>query len=279
MRGVNIIDCPRPTIEKCRIAGSPRHGLSITNDSTGAVIRGNHISGSTMTGMWMSPQYTPAALLENYVIEDNIIVENMAAGFNASGLKNAIFRNNVIAKNAKGGAIFFPAEVGNTCVGVKIVGNTFYQEKGQGWYGLKIQEGCKDFTLRNNILVGGQEGVLDVAEESFEGLDSDYNAIYAWEGENLLGEVAEGEPPARPYEVGQWRFERGQDKHSLFETEIAFVSAAEGDFRLAPGSAAIDAGTSMPGILDRDIEGTARPQGAGVDLGAYEYTAEPQGKK
>ena len=239
------------------------------------IVRGNRISGNGGTGLYISPQYTPAALLEDLLIEDNVIMGNTGAGLNASNLRDAVFRNNVIAKNGKGGGVFFPAEAGNTCVGVKIVGNTFYQEKGQGFYGVKMREGCSNFTLRNNVFVGGPEGALDVEAGSFEGLDSDYNAIYAWEGENLFGEAPPGEPAERIYELGEWRFERGLDKHSVVGTEITFVSAAEGDFRPAEGSAAIDAGVSMPGVLDKDIVGTARPQGAGVDIGAYEATAAP----
>jgi parallel beta-helix repeat protein len=49
-----------------------------------------------------------------------------------------------------------------------------------------------------------------------------------------------------------------------------FVDPDNGDFRLQPGSPAINTGTSVNAPL-MDIIGIARPQGAGVDLGAYEY--------
>jgi predicted outer membrane repeat protein len=48
-----------------------------------------------------------------------------------------------------------------------------------------------------------------------------------------------------------------------------FVDAANGDFRLAVGSVARDAGLSN-GAPAADFNGTPRPQGAGVDLGAFE---------
>lgn len=51
--------------------------------------------------------------------------------------------------------------------------------------------------------------------------------------------------------------------------DVAFLSAAGDDYRLAGGSAAIDVGEMLAGVaVDRD--GTARPQGAAWDVGAYE---------
>ena len=43
-----------------------------------------------------------------------------------------------------------------------------------------------------------------------------------------------------------------------------------GDFHLKAASPCIDSGTSS-GAPSIDIEGTSRPQGAGYDMGAYEY--------
>jgi hypothetical protein len=52
----------------------------------------------------------------------------------------------------------------------------------------------------------------------------------------------------------------------------AFVNAAAHDYRLTPGSPAVDQGTSIAGITT-DRVGTKRPQGAAPDLGAYELAA------
>jgi hypothetical protein len=43
------------------------------------------------------------------------------------------------------------------------------------------------------------------------------------------------------------------------------------DFRLLPGSPAIDAGVAVSGVTV-DFDGNRRPQGGGYDLGAYEYS-------
>ena len=52
-------------------------------------------------------------------------------------------------------------------------------------------------------------------------------------------------------------------------TAAAFVNAAEHDYHLAPGAAAIDAGEGLRDVtMDRD--GVERPQGGAHDVGAYE---------
>ncbi|MBX3000343.1 MAG: DUF11 domain-containing protein [Caldilineaceae bacterium] len=57
--------------------------------------------------------------------------------------------------------------------------------------------------------------------------------------------------------------------HSLTGDPM-FVDASADDYHLGKGSAAIDAGTDM-GVA-HDLAQTARPQGSGVDIGAYEST-------
>lgn len=49
-----------------------------------------------------------------------------------------------------------------------------------------------------------------------------------------------------------------------------FVNAAGGDFHLAQGSPAIDSGLSATYVPTTDLDGKGRPQGSGVDLGAFE---------
>lgn len=55
-----------------------------------------------------------------------------------------------------------------------------------------------------------------------------------------------------------------------------FVDAAAGNYRLMPGSPAIDAGGPIALNNGHDLEGRSRPQGAGPDMGAFEYVPQQQ---
>jgi hypothetical protein len=63
------------------------------------------------------------------------------------------------------------------------------------------------------------------------------------------------------------------EDHNLQVTDPAafYVNPATYDLRLKPGSPAIDVGSAGLAPLI-DTVGTARPQGSGVDLGAYDWT-------
>jgi hypothetical protein len=62
---------------------------------------------------------------------------------------------------------------------------------------------------------------------------------------------------------------------NLGVSENAFVSARIHDYRLAEGSPAIDAGVALESVRT-DRTGIVRPQGAGVDVGAFERAGQPK---
>ena len=61
----------------------------------------------------------------------------------------------------------------------------------------------------------------------------------------------------------------GYGDDGTFYLNPHFVDAVNGNVRLLPDSSCINTGTAV-GAPATDIEGTPRPQGAGVDIGAYE---------
>ena len=52
---------------------------------------------------------------------------------------------------------------------------------------------------------------------------------------------------------------------------IGFVDPAQGNYHLLQQSKAIDAGKIGPNPLTYDYDDIQRPQGRGVDIGAFEY--------
>jgi len=58
--------------------------------------------------------------------------------------------------------------------------------------------------------------------------------------------------------------------NNLPVTAAYFVNAVAHNYHLAPRSPPVDAGVDLSAIVPDDLEGTHRPHGKGVDLGAYE---------
>jgi parallel beta-helix repeat protein len=58
--------------------------------------------------------------------------------------------------------------------------------------------------------------------------------------------------------------------NNLTGVNPGFVNPSAADFHLTSGSRAIDAGTSVS-MVATDADGVSRPQGAGYDVGAFEY--------
>jgi hypothetical protein len=91
----------------------------------------------------------------------------------------------------------------------------------------------------------------------------DYNGYFggkgwAWEGGSAYSTLAELK-------------QAGKETHGI-EADARFADARNGDFHLLPGSPFRDAGWTF-GVMVVDIAGRRRPQGKGIDRGAYEAEA------
>jgi hypothetical protein len=66
----------------------------------------------------------------------------------------------------------------------------------------------------------------------------------------------------------------GYDAHAILAPALAavFVAPSVADYRLTPGSPAIDTGLTLLAVT-RDLAAQPRPQGATYDMGAYETVA------
>src|SRR5690606_31559771 len=116
-------------------------------------------------------------------------------------------------------------------------------------------------TLRNNILYNLHpfRGVIVIDSSSAAGFSSDHNSLM---------DRMSPDGDATILDLADWQA-LGHDLNSFVATPAEHFVDPASDFHLLPTSPAIDAGTAAdaPGA---DIEGGARPVGAGYDLGAYE---------
>jgi len=157
-------------------------------------------------------------------------------------VRNLIIRNNVIQA-------FAPLNIFD-CENVTIVNNTFVSDLSPDQWGIGLNN-SPSATIKNNIFfdICGQHLKIDGASQ--QGLDVGYNSVFRSDGQPLLGSPS---------------------PHDLWNVDPMFVDAAGGDFHLRPDSPCIDAGTSVD--VAEDFDGNPRPQGAGFDTGAFEYTED-----
>ncbi len=104
-------------------------------------------------------------------------------------------------------------------------------------------------TVKNNIFYDFRYMAYSIEGSSETGLDAGYNLTYRSDGITPSG-------TRRP--------------NDLWGVDPKLVNPAQKDFHLQSTSPAIDAGASISGVIG-DYDGNSRPQGAGYDIGAYEY--------
>ncbi len=102
-------------------------------------------------------------------------------------------------------------------------------------------------TITDTIIAGYTVGISQTAGT----LSADYNLLFTTTPTQTAGGAM------------NW------GAHNLVNTDPLFVNTAVGNYHLTARSPAIDAGTNVGVAID--LDGIARPQGAGFDIGAYEY--------
>jgi hypothetical protein len=139
-------------------------------------------------------------------------------------------------------------------------------------YTIWIENSADTLQMYNCILAGGDNIGLNFEQMGVGGYRGDYNIF---QNDNADRAVAVGytdEFTIDQVKSGAWTQYSKQDVHSLTVEMVSalFVNALLRDFRLLPGSVAVDGGTK-PGAPTVDYDGYPRPSGEGYDIGAYEY--------
>lgn len=167
-------------------------------------------------------------------------VYNSNACLTLSSSSNITVRRNIL--DGHGTEACIAVWTGRPMQNVTIVNNVLLRA-GEGWRGGIYEDaGIKGCTIKNNIIDGISCSRGDIRGEMSHNL---------W---TSTGRDFQGEKPG-----------------DIFESDLRkiFVDPDNHDYRLRPGSPAIDGGTKTEDT--EDIAGTAVPQGDRPDIGAYEF--------
>lgn len=177
-------------------------------------------------------------------------------------MDNVVVRNNIFAKNNHHGIV-----LGQFVRNIKIYNNTFYENGRQGIF-VGEHPAMTGIEIRNNLIYqSANNGVCKVYCEWYQPAHI----------QDVAGNAARVIINQNGYFPGGRNVVTGKDSRiSALATDGRAVTgqaglrnAAQSDFTLVAGSAAIDRGAVLP-LVTRDFNGGLRPAGAAPDLGAYE---------
>jgi hypothetical protein len=246
-------------LRDCEIFGSPAVAVSLNGypgDGGHCQMIDLDINGNG-TALLEEPTGSPAGgiiastgnnLFERCRVHDNIGVGLMVYNSPGQGGDGNVIRNNVVSGGTRDDAagIFLSSGAGSVAYN-----NIVHEVSGPG---IRLDYGAVDCRVLHNTVYAAGSDTLQLGVEA-TGTLARNNILAGADG-------AEGVV-----------YDANEEGVSTLSTNIIvdplFVDAAAGNFRVQPGSPAIDQGTTEPEVTV-DFDGTPRPRGAGYDVGAFE---------
>ena len=177
------------------------------------------------------------------------------SGFSATPSKDWVIRNNVFTDGTSWALNFHGID------NVKILNNTFINiaANGVGFLGPK-----------SNVPYSNRKTTGVISNNIFYNTGSWQGAVYFANG-GTINEAKNNLVFKSGTTLPQSAF-----PNDVINKDPKFSALATGDYSLAIGSPAIDAGANLSAFnYSKDLSGTVRPQGAGWDIGAYERISAP----
>jgi len=212
---MSFTNVKRFEIARNHVKNGNKEGIDAKDGSTEGEIRANHVEGVRAVGIYLN-HATKVKVHKNNVHHCGASGIQLAIGDGASGLKANTeneFSENLLWKNGFNGIAFWQTEKGDMSRN-RILHNVIYENKQNG---IVLEHAPKN-TIVNNIIVGNKQ-------KAFEGRS-----------------VAES---TRSHNLCYRNGDSSDEGEHVIRSDPKFVNPAAGDFRLAAGSSAIDAGKPM----------------------------------
>ncbi len=246
------------------------HGIYFSNSADDPIIRYNHCFDNIANGIHMNGDVSLGGdgIISNAQVYGNVIHGNGVAGgsgINCDGVINSAIFNNLLYDNHASGVSLYQIDGGAPSTDNKVYNNTIINAADARWC-VNITEGCTGNQVLNNILINQHpfRGSIVIAENALDGFVSDYN---------LVVESLSPDGDATVLDLAGWQA-LGYDANSEVADpqSMLFTAPQSGDFHALNATAQmVDAGTAaVSDVVTLDLDGGARPIGAGYDIGCYE---------
>jgi hypothetical protein len=263
-------------------------GISI-NPSPGRFVSGlyihhNYVAGTAAEGIYMGTEPNSNLLdtlgtIQNLEISFNLVQQTGYDGIKIkAALQNVKVHHNVIRDTGL-------SDTADRQGGIKLIMsngqfyNNYLENVFEGIHSVRPLAGMTEARYFNNVVVNSHSVGIEVMED---GALIFNNTVVSCEGDGIVAKAATAQVfdnivagcTGKPVKASRGEDTSDQQFNNLVGKidSIGFVDPAKSDYRLRPDSKAIDAGLVWPAPLLYDHDDVPRPQGAGPDIGAFEYS-------
>ncbi|ASC71580.1 uncharacterized protein XM38_025320 [Halomicronema hongdechloris C2206] len=292
----NIVERANWKWQTANDTGAPQEALTIWGVD-GFEVAGNLVRDTKKEGIDIKTGSRNGSVHDNRVTR-TALISGTPAGYrggpaiyvdgNRADTFNIAIYNNVVHNNTSSGIVIADEVVGvGDVADIRVYNNVIYDNGRLGinaGAGISVRHNVEDVNIINNTLSGNVQAFLvdgasasgnpkleDVLIRNNIFADSVFRNGFIGAAEDI---TIDNNLFTNDFDV-LYQLGTVTDLHDSANDVVAsvgFVDAQNQDFRLSASSAAVDSGSNQIGnYAQTDFNGVLRPNGAGVDQGAYEF--------